>query len=124
MNSVSLYFCSSPYICVGIIIIIISLEMVSLSLTTYLNELLTKMNSQTNYYCKLKYSLEEYKETSRLLGAAGHNTANLDGAIKETSKSMDKLIQANATAVANFKLHGIISFQSHEITEDESAKLQ
>jgi hypothetical protein len=94
----------------------------SLSLTSYLNEILKKMNSSS--YCRLKYSLEEYQETSRLLGAAGHNTANLDGAIKETSNSMDKLIQANATAVANFKLHGIISFQSHEITEDESAKLQ
>ena len=96
--------------------------MVSLSLTTYLNEVLNRLNS--SYYCKLKNSLADYQETSRVLGAAGHNTATLDGAIKETSEAMDKLIQANATAVANFKLHGIISFQRRGVDDDELSKLQ
>ena len=84
----------------------------SLELSKYLNKTLEAMHISS--YCKLTHAVNDCKEISILLQAAGHNTADLDKAIKETNDSIDKLKTANKAAVCKFQTEGI-----HIKTEDK-----
>jgi hypothetical protein len=96
--------------------------MTSLKLDTYLFRVLDKI--EQSYYCKLTHALLDYKETSALLQAAGHETVYLDKEIDEIQNSIIRLKIVNAAAVLKFRKEGInICTDTDKPTEDELDRL-
>jgi hypothetical protein len=61
----------------------------------------------TSFYCPIVAYLHDYKKTSGLLGACGHDTRELDDAIATADKAIENLKAVLERAVARFKAEDI-----------------
>ena len=71
------------------------------------------------------YRMDDYKQTSTLLGACGHDTRELDQAITDARVVLDVLVAARDKAVARFKAEGVyFTVDESRRKEVKAARLQ
>ncbi len=74
-------------------------------------------------YCAFGHSIEDNHELNLTLQAAGHDTSELDEAIKEALESIVKLKSARDKAVERFKQQGVL-FKVVPTVEKEEERLE
>jgi hypothetical protein len=73
-------------------------------------------------YCPISAHLDDFKKTSGLLGACGHDIRELDSAITVADKAFENLKAVRERAVLRFKAEGISS--STDELKHKAARLQ
>jgi hypothetical protein len=77
------------------------------AVTTILGMQLDKWCVSNSFWCPMKHALVEYKQTSALLRACGHDNRELEEAIAGVDKALDVLTAARERAVERFKTEGV-----------------
>jgi hypothetical protein len=94
-------------------------------LATFLAKRLDEMLPHGGYYCALTGSMAPYRETSSLVYACGHDTAELDRCISAVEKAIADLKAAREKAVVKFKADGVCFIVDEtRRREIEQARLQ
>ena len=96
----------------------------SQSLTNYLNKRIDELDPNRFNTCSLTANLMDYMEISQVLKACGHDTAELDMTITETSMAIEKLKKVQRKAIIKFKNEGVnFTAEKNKQFEDESESL-
>ena len=78
------------------------------TIATFLANQLDQWGGRGYSWDQATYRMDEYKQTSALLGACGHDTRELDQAITDSRAVLDRLVVARDKAVARFKADGVV----------------
>ena len=95
------------------------------TVTTFLGGQLDQWCRRSEFWCPVSNALGEYRQTSQLLGACGHDNRELDAAIAGADTAFGVLVAARERAVRQFKEDGVcFSVDERRRKEWEEARLQ
>ena len=77
------------------------------TITSFIAKQLDQWDRRIAPWDQATYRMDDYRQTSELLGACGHDTRELDQAITDTRVVLDRLVAARDKAVARFKADGV-----------------
>ena len=101
------------------------LEMDLNTVTTFLGMHLDKWCQCSEFFCSIRHTLGEHKQTSQLLGACGHDNRKLEAAIAGAEKAFDVLVAARMRAVVRFKADCVcFTMDESRRRKIETARLQ
>ena len=83
-------------------------EMNTSTIATFLAKQLDQWDRRIAPWDQATYRMDDYRQTSELLGACGHDTRELEKAIIDARVVLDRLVAARNKAVARFKAEGVI----------------
>jgi hypothetical protein len=90
------------------------------TIKTFVAMQLDGWSKPTSMFCPVANRLDEYKNTSALLGAWGHDNTELESAITTTVSAFEHLKAARNRAVNRFMAEGVSSSTTDEPKRKEA----